>query len=314
MTAVTGRGHADRDVEQSPNVRLADLERRMDKVVQYGTVEEVDYEKHLVRVRFGPKKEQENSPRDGQRDKNKDNDGSLSEWRPYHVGSADANKVEHHPIQKGAQVTFVSPAGDPAQGFVFAGKYQKAHKSWSKNGDVYGTQYKDKSQSSYNVKSGERVTSALKKATTQVGKSSTVRTKDGRTKTTIGAPAKKDSKGDGKLDAQLDPKEKDDGKRTIIDAMIDKLMHGVNEKVSSTMTPDALKHMVTDAVTTLMSEQGIQHAAGGGASKLLLTAAQGMLAGGSGKSSIIATASALLGSASGGKMNIEGDGTVTLNC
>jgi phage baseplate assembly protein gpV len=311
MSAVTGRGYADRDEQQSPSYRLAELERRADKAAQYGTVEEVDYEKHLVRVRFGPKKPEDGSA--GQ-NKNKDDDGTLSDWRPYHVANADSNRVDHNPIQKGAQVAFISPSGDPAQGFVFAGKYQKDHKSWSKNGDVYGTQYKDKSQSSYNVKTGEHLHSALKKSTKQVGKSSTVRTADGRTKTTIGAPAKKDSKGDGKLDTQLDPKEKDDGKRTIIDAMIDKLLHGVNDKVSSTMTPDAIKHAVTDAVTTLMSQAGIEHAAGSGATKLLLTAAQGMLAGGGGKSSIVATASSLLGSASGGKMNIEGDGTVTLNC
>lgn len=98
--------------------RIAELERRFSGVMRHGTVEQVDPEKAIVRLRFGEDKE--GKP-------------YLSPWVPY-AQIAGALKV-HTPPTKGQQMTTMSPSGDWMQAIAVPMHWSDQNVSPSPNGD-----------------------------------------------------------------------------------------------------------------------------------------------------------------------------------
>ena len=80
--------------------RVAEVERRLKNVVRYGTVEEVDYKKGLVRIKDGE---------------------LLSGWMPWHdVGGAIKTWT---PPAKGQIAVVFAPSGEVSTGIAFAGQF-----------------------------------------------------------------------------------------------------------------------------------------------------------------------------------------------
>lgn len=81
---------------------IADLQRRLNRMVIVGTVEELDGARAMVRVRFGPE--------------------AVSDWLPIvQLGSKDV--AIWAPPMEGSQVVVVSPGGDTTKGLVMPGPY-----------------------------------------------------------------------------------------------------------------------------------------------------------------------------------------------
>ena len=100
--------------------RVADLERRFSGSMRHGTVEEVDPEKGLVRLKFGEDKE--GKP-------------FLSPWMPY-AQTAGAMKF-HSPPSKGQQMSMMAPGGDWMQGVSIPMHWSDQNKSPSTKGDEH---------------------------------------------------------------------------------------------------------------------------------------------------------------------------------
>jgi phage baseplate assembly protein V len=127
----TGRGNFDRHGRpQSPQADITELRNRMDQVVQYGTVEEVDHEKSLARIRFSPTR--------------------VSNWIPWATGNADSGKNNSNPLQEKAQVAVFAPSGDAARGFIMPGVYRESTSRFDSSGDVYGDKYEDGTMITFN--------------------------------------------------------------------------------------------------------------------------------------------------------------------
>lgn len=94
--------------------RLAELERRVDNAQHFGTVDEVDPARQMVRLDLGG--------------------GLRSPWVPYGQ-SAGALKV-HAPPSVGQQMALASPSGDLTQGFVTPLSFTTGQPSPSSAGDI----------------------------------------------------------------------------------------------------------------------------------------------------------------------------------
>jgi phage baseplate assembly protein V len=92
-------------VSESVEFRLAELERRLNNIVRYGTIAEADYPKARVRVKSGE---------------------LLTGWLPWLTRRASHDRTWHAP-EVGEQVLLVSPCGDPAQAVALPAIYQSAH-------------------------------------------------------------------------------------------------------------------------------------------------------------------------------------------
>ncbi len=94
--------------------RVAEIERRLRNVVRYGKVEEVDYDKGLVRIKDG---------------------NLLSGWMPWHdTGGAIKTWT---PPSKGQVAVMFSPSGDIAQGIAFAGQFSNENRAPHDKGSEY---------------------------------------------------------------------------------------------------------------------------------------------------------------------------------
>lgn len=99
--------------------RVAELERRHLSLLRHGTVEEVDPEKALVRLRIG----------------GSDDKPFLSPWLPY-AQIAGAMKV-HSPPSQGQQMTMIAPTGDFRQSIAMPMTWSNQNEAPSKNGDEH---------------------------------------------------------------------------------------------------------------------------------------------------------------------------------
>jgi phage baseplate assembly protein V len=90
--------------------RIAELERRLNNIVRYGTIAEADYPAARVRVQSGE---------------------LLTGWLPWLTRRASNDTTWHAP-EVGEQVLLISPCGDPAQAVALPAIYQNAH---PQNGD-----------------------------------------------------------------------------------------------------------------------------------------------------------------------------------
>lgn len=129
----TGRGNFDRHGRPQPvQGDLTELRNRLEQTVQFGTVEEVDHEKTLARVRFS--------------------EGRVSNWITWTSGNADSGNGNSQPLQVGAQVAVLAPSGNAEQGFIIPGVYRESHERYDKSGDVYGNKYEDGTIIQFNKK------------------------------------------------------------------------------------------------------------------------------------------------------------------
>ena len=87
------------------NLAQADMQHRLAKLISLGTVNEVDYEKALVRVTIGD---------------------WLTSWLPWLTAQAFNNLTWQAP-EVGEQVVVLAPCGDLAQGVVLGSLYQQNH-------------------------------------------------------------------------------------------------------------------------------------------------------------------------------------------
>lgn len=130
-----GRGQFDRNGRpQTPTAKLADHTSRLENMIQYGTISQVDWGRNRYRVRTSPTRE--------------------TDWLPMATGAADSGAITSNPMQVGAQVAVLSPSGDQSMGFIIPGVYQDAHKRYDESGDEYGTKYPDGSHVGFNKDTG----------------------------------------------------------------------------------------------------------------------------------------------------------------
>ncbi|SFB30626.1 phage baseplate assembly protein V [Azotobacter beijerinckii] len=85
-------------------MNTADLIRRLENLIRFGTVAEVDPEKPRCRVKTG---------------------GLLTGWLPFFAARAGEDR-EWDPPSLGEQCILFSPSGDPATGAVLVGLYSDA--------------------------------------------------------------------------------------------------------------------------------------------------------------------------------------------
>lgn len=101
-------------------LRVAELERRHASAFRHGTVEQVDAEKQLVRVRMG---------------EDKNGKPFVGPWVPY-AQIAGALKV-HTPPSKGQQMTMLNPSGDFRQAVAIPMTWSDQNKSPSDKEDEH---------------------------------------------------------------------------------------------------------------------------------------------------------------------------------
>lgn len=127
MTA--GRGEYDRGGRpQSPRAKQNDLTTRLEHMMQYGVVEEVDHARGRARVRM--------SQPDGE-------NGRVTNWIPWTNGHADSGSNQSNPLQVGAQVVVAAPSGDQAHGFIIPGIHSDANPPPSSDGNTYSQTFED---------------------------------------------------------------------------------------------------------------------------------------------------------------------------
>lgn len=100
-------------------IRITEIERRQSEMIRHGTVEQIDPEKGLVRLRIG-----------GTEDK-----PFISPWVPYGQ-IAGALKV-HAPPSAGQQMTLISPTGDLRQAVAIPMTWSRKNPSPSTKGDEH---------------------------------------------------------------------------------------------------------------------------------------------------------------------------------
>lgn len=100
---------------------LADIERRLANLLKVGTVEEVDHDNALARVRIGD---------------------NLTKPLPWLTARAGGDGT-WWPVEVGEQVLILSPCGDLTQGVILPSLYRTASPAPSSKGGVERTEYKD---------------------------------------------------------------------------------------------------------------------------------------------------------------------------
>ncbi|WP_051321681.1 phage baseplate assembly protein V [Chrysiogenes arsenatis] len=101
--------------------RVAELERRLDNLIRYGTIAQADYALHRVRVQSGE---------------------LLTGWIPWLTRRASLDNEWWAP-EVGEQVILLSPCGDPAQAVALPAIYQAAHPGSQNRPTVHRIDYGD---------------------------------------------------------------------------------------------------------------------------------------------------------------------------
>jgi len=131
------------------NARQGDIERRLGKLIQPGTVIEADYKVARVRVSLGK---------------------NVSDWLPWMTARAGEDKT-WHPPEIGEQVLVVAPSGNSESGFILPGAVYK--NDFPANGDkvdVSRTTFKDGAIYEYDRENHARLISLPEgKSTVKVG-------------------------------------------------------------------------------------------------------------------------------------------------
>ncbi|QDQ29136.1 phage baseplate assembly protein V [Chitinimonas arctica] len=104
-----------------------DLNRRLESLLRFGTIAEIDHDRALCRVQTGK---------------------LLTDWLPWLSPRAGQTR-QWNPPTKGEQVMLLSPSGDPATGAVLPGLFSDTHKAPSKQPSLHVTAYPDGARISY---------------------------------------------------------------------------------------------------------------------------------------------------------------------
>lgn len=122
----------------SVEYRLAELERRLDNLLRYGTVDQADYAAARVKVKSGE---------------------LVTGWIPWLTRRA-SNDIDWWAPEVGEQVLLLSPCGDPAQAVALPAIYQSAHPAPKSVETVRRIEFKDGGFAEYDRASGALTVSA----------------------------------------------------------------------------------------------------------------------------------------------------------
>ncbi|TCP13769.1 phage baseplate assembly protein V [Crenobacter luteus] len=125
--------------------QLADLIRRIESLIRYGTIAEVQMTPPRVRVQSG---------------------GLTSDWRPWFAPRAGTT-IEWDPPTIGEQCMLFSPSGDPATAVVLVGLFSDAHPAPSSSPDEHLRTYPDGARILYNHATGALEATGIKTALVQ---------------------------------------------------------------------------------------------------------------------------------------------------
>lgn len=112
-------------------MNTADLIRRLENLIRFGTVAEVDPETPRCRVKTG---------------------GITTAWLPF-IAPRAGEDSEWDPPSVGEQCIVFSPSGDPATGAVLAGLYSDANPAPDKNPKRHRRTYRDGAVIEYDTES-----------------------------------------------------------------------------------------------------------------------------------------------------------------
>ncbi|MFQ6333192.1 phage baseplate assembly protein V [Methylophilus sp. 3sh_L] len=129
---------------------IAELSRRVENMIRFGSIEQIDFAAKRVRVRSG---------------------NVLTNWLQWRVGRAGRTK-EWDPPDIGEQVMIFSPSGVIENGIVTPSIYCDDFDASSSDPNVHMREYPDGARISYNHSTGELIAhgvkTALVEASTQV--------------------------------------------------------------------------------------------------------------------------------------------------
>ncbi len=131
---------------------IADLIRRIESLIRYGTIAEVDHDARRVRVKSGE---------------------LTSNWLPWGAGRA-GETLEWNPPTVGEQVVLLCPSGDPAGGFALLAIYSDAFDAPSSSPDEHLRVYPDGARILYNHATGALSVTGVQTALVQAAQRVTV--------------------------------------------------------------------------------------------------------------------------------------------
>lgn len=113
---------------------MSDLARRVDNMIRYATLEDINTATALCRVRFA--------------------DGNLSGWLPFWTRRAGAD-AEWWAPDPGERVIVLSPGGEIEAGYVMTGLFHDGRTPPSNNPDVHVIRYSNGDIIEHNRASGD---------------------------------------------------------------------------------------------------------------------------------------------------------------
>lgn len=131
---------------------IADLIRRLESLIRYGTIAEVQMAPPRVRVKSG---------------------GLTTIWRPW-ISLRAGDTTEWDPPTVGEQCVFFSPSGEPTTGFALVGLFSDAHPAPSSSPDEHVRLFPDGARITYNHATGALSATGIKTALVQAAEHVTV--------------------------------------------------------------------------------------------------------------------------------------------
>lgn len=130
---------------------FADISRRLESLIRYGTIAEVQMKPPRVRVQSGQ---------------------LTTTWRPW-VSLRAGDTSEWDPPSVGEQCVLFSPSGDTTTGFALVGLFSDANPAPSSSPDEHVRAYPDGARISYNHATGELSATGIKTALVQASEKCT---------------------------------------------------------------------------------------------------------------------------------------------
>lgn len=131
---------------------IADLIRRLESLIRYGTIAEVQMAPPRVRVQSGK---------------------LTTTWRPW-ISLRAGDTTEWDPPTVGEQCVFFSPSGEPTTGFALIGLFSDAHPAPSSSPDEHVRAFPDGARITYNHATGALSATGIKTALVEASEKCTV--------------------------------------------------------------------------------------------------------------------------------------------
>ncbi|WP_249961506.1 phage baseplate assembly protein V [Histophilus somni] len=132
----------------------AEFNRKLENIVRYGVVAEVNHEKRRAKVQTG---------------------NILTDWLPWCALRAGTTKI-WSPITPGEQCILISPAGEINSGFILSALYTLEFNTPSNSPDEHVIQFADNAIIQYNQATSELKVSGIKTALIEANVSVTLNT------------------------------------------------------------------------------------------------------------------------------------------